>query len=90
MLWHVLVAVGDGVYYMRTTAAAGCVGVETSGGVRCKDLPTPQGAGQSQLLVSLAKDVDGNLWDLQKGTVVTGRALEILNEAGKPYELIFS
>jgi len=89
VLWRVLVTVGDGVYYICTTAAAGCIGVMTSGGQRCKDLPTPLGAGESQLLASVATDVDGNLWDVRKRTVTTRSAVEILNDAGGPYDLTF-
>ncbi len=87
--WHVLVTVDDGVYYMRTTAGAGWIGVGTRGGRRCKDVPTPLGPGKFQLLASVAIDVDGNIWDVIRGTVTTQLVAEMLNDASTPYELRF-
>jgi hypothetical protein len=37
-LWYLLILVGNSVYYIRTSASAGCIGVMTSGGDRIREL----------------------------------------------------
>jgi hypothetical protein len=35
-LWHVLIVVGNSVYYFKTSASAGCIGVMTSGEIESR------------------------------------------------------
>jgi hypothetical protein len=82
--------VGNSVYYIKTSASAGCIGVETSGGTRIKELAETLPAGQFKILASLARDLDGTLWDVRTGEVEERTAAEALNEVGALYDLKFS
>jgi len=84
-VWHVLIMVGNAVYYIKTSASAGCIGVETSGGTRIKELAETLPAGQFKILASLARDLDGTLWDVRTGQVEERTAADALNEVGAPY-----
>jgi hypothetical protein len=88
-LWHVLIVVGNSLYYLKTSVSAGCIGVMTSGGDRIKELAETLPAGQFMILASLARDLDGTLWDLQTGEVEERTAAEALNEQGALYDLKF-
>jgi hypothetical protein len=88
--WWLLLTVEDGVYYKCMSAAPGWVGVHSRGGERVGDALEPLAPGRFEVLASLAEDVDGNLWDLQTGSLLSGTAADFLNGVGAPWGARFS
>ncbi len=69
------------------TRVLGSSASRISGGTRIKELAETLSAGQFKILASLARDLDGTLWDVRTGEVEERTAAEALNEVGALYDL---